>query len=45
MKLFIQLLEAPRAMPYGRADNGQTSATTIQALQKLLEVCKQRPLS
>ena len=35
MKLFIQLLDAPRAMPYGRAERGQTSATTIQACSTL----------
>ena len=32
MKLFIQFEDAPSAIPYGRADNGQTSATRIQAL-------------
>jgi hypothetical protein len=31
MKLFIQFDEAPRAMPYGRLDNGQISAITIHA--------------
>jgi len=30
-KLFIQFDDAPRAIPYGRADSGHTSATTIQA--------------
>ena len=31
MKLFIQLLEAPRETPYGRVLRGQISATMIQA--------------
>lgn len=31
MKLFIQLLEAPNATPYGRELSGQISATIIQA--------------
>ena len=32
MKLFIQFEDAPSAIPYGRAESGQTSATRIQAL-------------
>jgi hypothetical protein len=31
MKLFIQLLEAPSATPYGRVLSGQISATMIHA--------------
>lgn len=31
MKLFIQLLDAPSAMPYGLFERGQISATMIQA--------------
>ena len=31
MKLFIQLLEAPNAMPYGLFESGQISATIIHA--------------
>jgi hypothetical protein len=32
MKLFIQFEDAPNAIPYGRAESGQTSATSIHAL-------------
>lgn len=33
MKLFIQFDDAPKAIPYGLAERGHTSATTIQALR------------